>query len=48
MVPIIAAYVAMLVNSVMSLWTNLRILKSQLLAMAHLNIDPLTTPAYAK
>mmetsp|Transcript_43572 Transcript_43572/g.107801 ORF Transcript_43572/g.107801 Transcript_43572/m.107801 type:complete len:403 (+) Transcript_43572:85-1293(+) len=48
MIPLIIAYIVMLVNTFLSTWTNLRILKSQLLAMAQLNIDPLSTPAYAK
>lgn len=48
MIPILVAYVCMLVNVVFSIYTNLRILKSQLLAMSSLNIDPLTTPAYSK
>mmetsp|Transcript_20194 Transcript_20194/g.59567 ORF Transcript_20194/g.59567 Transcript_20194/m.59567 type:complete len:400 (-) Transcript_20194:360-1559(-) len=48
MIPILIAYVVMLVNVVFSIYTNLRILKSQLLAMSTLNIDPLSTPAYAK
>lgn len=48
MIPIIIAYMVMLTNAAMSTWTNMRILKSQLLAMAALNINPLTTPAYAK
>mmetsp|Transcript_388 Transcript_388/g.980 ORF Transcript_388/g.980 Transcript_388/m.980 type:complete len:390 (-) Transcript_388:194-1363(-) len=48
MIPILVAYMCMLVNVVFSIYTNLRILKSQLLAMSSLNIDPLTTPAYAK
>jgi hypothetical protein len=48
LLPILLAYVLMFLNIVLSIHTNLRILKSQLLAMHSLNIEPLTTPAYAK
>jgi hypothetical protein len=48
MIPIIAAYIVMLANAAVATWTNLRILKAQLLAMAQYNINPLSTPAYVK
>jgi hypothetical protein len=48
MIPIIFSYVLVLSSATWSAWINLRILKSQLLAMAQLNIDPLSTPAYTK
>ncbi|KAJ1628090.1 hypothetical protein T492DRAFT_162757 [Pavlovales sp. CCMP2436] len=48
MLPILIAYVIMFVNIIFSIFTNMRILKAQLLAMGLLSIDPATTPAYAK
>ena len=47
-VPALIMFVAMLVNVVSSIITNLRVLKAQLLALRSFNIDATTTPAYTK
>ena len=46
--PVLIMYSAMLLNVMLSILTNLRILKAQLLALRYLNIDATTTPAYTK
>ena len=46
--PVLVMYSAMLLNVMLSILTNLRILKAQLLALRYLNIDATTTPAYTK
>jgi len=48
MIPILLAYIVLFGNVMVSIYTNLRVLKSQLLAIATFNISPATTPAYAK